>query len=138
MSYTLAETTREFANINNGRTYPFRYDNRHNFALSLNYRISKKWDFSGTFVLKTGEAISLATYSAAAATLGFNSQPPPFFLYTERNNFRLPIYHRADIAFNRTSFTQKGRRKTWSFSVFNVYNRRNFSLCPDSQRTTIC
>ncbi len=127
LSYTLAETTREFANINNGKTYPFRYDNRHNFALTFNYQLSKKWDFSGTFVLKTGEAISLATYNAAGPPNEGTFVRPPFLLYTERNNFRLPLYHRADVGFNRTTFTQKGRRKTWSFSVFNVYNRQNYS-----------
>jgi hypothetical protein len=51
--------------------------------------------------------------------------------YTERNGFRFPAYHRADI-----SATLEGKNKpnrkwkgSWNFSVYNIYMRKNaFSI----------
>ncbi len=129
LSYTLAETTRQFDNINNGQVYPFRYDNRHNFALTLSYQLSKKWDFSGTFVFKTGDAITVPIYSVQRqpddSNINGEAAEYSLWIYSTRNGYRLPNYHRADIAFNRVSYTKKGRQKKWSFSVFNLYNRAN-------------
>jgi hypothetical protein len=48
-----------------------------------------------------------------------------FPVYSTRNGYRLPSYHRADVAFNRTVTTRKGRISKWNFSIFNLYNRRN-------------
>ena len=43
----------------------------------------------------------------------------------ERNNYRLPAYHRLD--FSATLKNKPGRKyeSSWNFSVFNVYNRYN-------------
>ena len=46
-------------------------------------------------------------------------------VYTKRNAYRLPDYHRGDIALNRTTNRRKRGTKTISLSIFNVYNRRN-------------
>jgi hypothetical protein len=45
--------------------------------------------------------------------------------YGDRNAFRMPAYHRADVAATYTR--KKGSRfeSSWIFSVYNVYNRRN-------------
>jgi hypothetical protein len=124
LSYTLANTDRQFTNINNGQTYPFRYDARHNIALTFNYQLSKKWDFSATFVYKTGEPITVPIYIIDGENPD-SKLPNNAFIYSKRNAYRMPDYHRADVAFNRTTFTKKGKQKTWSFSFFNVYNRAN-------------
>jgi TonB-dependent Receptor Plug Domain/CarboxypepD_reg-like domain len=124
LSYTLANTDRQFTNINNGETYPFRYDARHNIALTFNYQLSKKWDFSATFVYKTGEPITVPIYIIDGENPD-SKLPNNAFIYSKRNAYRMPDYHRADVAFNRTTLTKKGRQKTWSFSFFNVYNRAN-------------
>ena len=126
LSYTLAKTERQFSNINNGKSYPFRYDSRHNFAITANYQMSDKWNVSGTFVFKSGEPITLP--SASIDNNPFDNgylSTPEIPIYTTRNGYRLPAYHRADIGFNRTTTTDKGRKKTWSFGVYNLYNRRN-------------
>ena len=121
VSYTLSKTDRQFKNINNGEVYPFRYDNPHNFAATFNYQINKKWDFSGTWVFKTGAPITLPLYAIEAGP----PQPGVYFIYSKRNEYRLPNYHRLDIGANRTTVSAKGRKRTLSFSVFNAYNREN-------------
>lgn len=50
-----------------------------------------------------------------------------FFIYSARNGYQLPIYHRADIGVNWKGKTEKGHEKRWSFGAFNVYNRHNVS-----------
>jgi TonB dependent receptor/TonB-dependent Receptor Plug Domain/CarboxypepD_reg-like domain len=125
LSYTLAKTDRQFTSINNGEVYPFRYDARHNIALTFNYQLSKKWDVSATFVYKTGEPITVPIYIIDGNNPENQSLPNNIFIYSKRNAYRMPDYHRADVAFNRTTLTKKGRQKTWSFSFFNVYNRAN-------------
>jgi hypothetical protein len=125
LSYTLAKTDRQFATINNGEIYPFRYDARHNIALTFNYQLSKKWDISATFVYKTGEPITVPIYIIDGSNPENKSLPNNVFIYSKRNAYRMPDYNRADVAFNRTTLTKKGRQKTWSFSFFNVYNRAN-------------
>jgi CarboxypepD_reg-like domain/TonB-dependent Receptor Plug Domain len=126
MSYTLAKTERQFDKINNGQIYPFRYDARHNFAITSNYQLSKKWDISATFALKSGEPITFP--SASIDHNPFDKGyllTPDLAVYNTRNGFRLPAYHRADIGLNKTTTTKKGRRKTWSFGAYNLYNRQN-------------
>ena len=53
--------------------------------------------------------------------LGTNELP----IYTKRNNYRLPTYHRVDISVNKKITTRKNRQRTWSFGAYNLYNRRN-------------
>jgi hypothetical protein len=47
--------------------------------------------------------------------------------YGEINDYRMPAYHRLDIAFTYTRRPDKtkGLRSSWNFSVYNVYNRSN-------------
>ena len=49
---------------------------------------------------------------------------------SSRNNFRLPAYHRMDASVNfhkRVKFfrTKNTYMRTWSISVYNLYNRQN-------------
>ncbi|MFW6227356.1 MAG: TonB-dependent receptor, partial [Bacteroidota bacterium] len=46
------------------------------------------------------------------------------FIYGEKNSFRMKDYHRLDIAANFSKQTKWGER-TWTISVFNLYNRMN-------------
>ena len=46
-------------------------------------------------------------------------------LYGERNSERMRSYHRLDVGVNYITETKRGRKATWTFSVYNLYNRRN-------------
>ena len=43
---------------------------------------------------------------------------------SSRNNYRMAAYHRLDLSVNFTKQKKWGER-TWSFGVYNVYNRQN-------------
>ncbi|RMG56516.1 MAG: TonB-dependent receptor, partial [Bacteroidetes bacterium] len=57
--YTLSWNWRQFAGINQGNRFPFRYDRRHDASLVLAYRLSERVSLSGTWVFNTGQAITL-------------------------------------------------------------------------------
>lgn len=131
IGYTLSWTWREFPDIMNGKAYHPRYDRRHDVSAVLMWDLPTGPKFpltlSAAFVYGTGNAISLPVgrYISSDITGAnpFNFTP----IYTERNGFRMPAYHRLDIGLVWKLFPLKESRfkSDLTFSVFNVYNRRN-------------
>ncbi len=120
VGYTLSWTWRKFAALNFGEKYPAKYDRRNDMSLVALYELNKKWKFSAAFVFGTGNAATL---------------PQRFYIvggiltleYSRINEYRLPSYHRLDLAATLTPKKNVKRKwKTeWVFSVYNTYNRRN-------------
>ena len=54
--------------------------------------------------------------------------------FGQRNGYKLPVYHRLDVGIN---FEKAKKRvdRTWSFGVYNVYNRKNAFYLYTSQGT---
>jgi len=123
LGYTLSWNYRQFENINEGRAFSFKYDRRHDFSTAVSYRISPKWDVSGTWVYTTGHAVTLPTGSIANPVSYYG----PILVYGDRNNGRMPNYHRLDMNISRTT---KGKKRgnvehKFSASVYNAYARKN-------------
>jgi len=122
IGYTLAWTYRKFPDLNNGNSYPAKYDRRHDMSIVGTYEASKKWTFSTVFVYGSGNAITLPT------NYYFISQSvvPE---YSNLNAYRLFAYHRLDLSAVLTPQKQKQKKKrwesSWAFSVYNVYSRQN-------------
>ncbi|WP_373513366.1 hypothetical protein [Persicitalea sp.] len=120
ISYTLSKSERQFTNIDEARWYPMRYDRRHNLAVTGNLKIGKKWSLSSTFIYQTGHAVTLPV----AATSGrFASETR--LLYGDRNNGRMPAYHRLDLGASKELITRHGRKAQLNFGLYNAYNRAN-------------
>lgn len=120
ISYTLSKTDRSFADINNGKTYLAYYDKPHNMSVVLNYEISKRTSLSSTWIYYTGAPV---TFPTGRAEIGGKIVP----IYSERNAYRMPDYHRLDL-----SLTIKGKQKPnkkwsheWNFTIYNAYGRKN-------------
>ncbi|HNZ72670.1 MAG TPA: hypothetical protein PKJ43_08610, partial [Prolixibacteraceae bacterium] len=47
------------------------------------------------------------------------------FIYGEKNSGRMEPYHRMDIGLVHNTKTKRGNRATWTYSIYNVYNRIN-------------
>lgn len=128
LSYTLAKSERQFDNeINGGRKFPTRLDRRHNVNVQFLYKFNRKWEFSLGFVYATGAAFTfpLEEYEFVQPP----GSPPLDIIQTPRpvdnlNNFRLPAYHKLDLAVNHY-FWQRKARHSIRLGVFNVYDRRN-------------
>jgi hypothetical protein len=119
LSYALAWNERQFTNINGGAWYPARYDRRHSFSVTGSYRLSDKWSLSSSWVYSTGQPVTLPV------GMQENMDGTKVLVYTGRNNARMPAYHRLDLSANYTRPTRRGRTATWSFGLYNAYNRVN-------------
>ncbi|AQG80287.1 TonB-dependent receptor [Spirosoma montaniterrae] len=119
ISYTYANSERQTPAINDGRWYPARYDRRHNLAWVGNYQLTKKWALSANWVYQTGYPVTLPT----GAQIGLDGEPRP--IYEDRNNYRMPNYHRLDVGATYAFLTRRGRQAAWNFGAYNVYNRAN-------------
>jgi TonB dependent receptor/TonB-dependent Receptor Plug Domain len=131
VGYTISRSNRTFAELNEGKVFPYRYDRTHDLSVVGNYKINKKWDFSAVFVYGTGNALTLPV-GRFTYNLGYNgADNQPIFtnvdLYGKVNDYRMPAYHRLDINFSytRKPDSKKRFKSNWNFGLYNVYNRYN-------------
>ena len=136
VGYTWSHTERLFDRegqvINDKKPFPAKYDRRHDLSIVLNYKFSDRFDVSATWVYSTGNTatLSMQTYAVASEDpddydhLEGHAQTGTLTRYEGRNNYRMPDYHRMDLAAN---FHRKFKRcrRTINVSIYNVYNRQN-------------
>ncbi|ERJ61281.1 TonB-dependent receptor [Sphingobacterium paucimobilis] len=119
ISYTLGKSERQFDLINDGKWFNARQDRTHDVSVVAMYELTKKWSLGANFVYYTGNAI---TYPSGKYSVNGNTM----FYYTERNGYRMPDYHRLDIsATYEPKPAHKRFHSSWSFGLYNVYNRKN-------------
>lgn len=118
IGYTLSKTERQFNDINNGKWFLAKQDRTHDLSLVGIYKASERWTFSSTFVYNTGNAV---TFPAGKYQLNGNT----VFYYPERNSNRMPDYHRLDFSATLEGKPGKKLQSSWSFGVYNLYNRKN-------------
>jgi hypothetical protein len=127
--YTWSKTTRQFDELNQGKTYYYRYDRRHDMSLVVSYQFSQKWSGTVVFVYGTGNAATLPTarYTYEPGYDPVKKEPVITFvdLYDKINDYRLPAYHRMDISCTYIQKKSERFESSWNFSVYNVYNRAN-------------
>ncbi|MEX0987079.1 MAG: TonB-dependent receptor plug domain-containing protein [Bacteroidales bacterium] len=127
LSYTFSSTTRQFDNINNGEPYVFEYDRPHSFAIDIHKKINNKWTANVLWVYQTGLPYTpaIGRYYAPYNSVDGIIYENEVLIYGERNSERMRSYHRLDIGLKYFTKTKKGRDATWTFSVYNAYNRQN-------------
>lgn len=131
LAYTWSKNERQFDQINAGFSYPYKYDRRHNLSIVLNHEINKSININATWVYSTGTALTLGqgVYNQLDIVNSVAYGEEMFDLataqiYTSKNGFRLPAYHRLDLSVQLKKETIKGER-IWSFVIYNAYNRMN-------------
>lgn len=124
LGYTLSWTNRTFPNINDGKTFPYKYDRRHDVEIALAYEWKKNKDLAVTWVYGSGVAVTLpqSTYAEAGHNPYYGSGSVQY--YDGRNSYRMRDYHRLDLSYTTTKKTKWGER-SWTIAVYNVYSRRN-------------
>lgn len=120
VSYTWSRTFRKIPEINNGSPYPASYDRPHDISIVANYQLSKRISLGANWVYSTGSAV---TFPTGRFTIG-NSIAP---VYSNRNAYRLPDYHRLDLSVTLKQKDKPNRKWTgeWNLSVYNAYYRKN-------------
>lgn len=121
LSYTLSRSERLVEGINRGNWYPSNYDKPHSLSLVLNLQANQRNTFTVNFNYSSGRPTTppVARYQAG------NGLVIP--VYSERNQLRIPDYHRLDIAYTLGQSHNRTRKfkTSWTFSLYNVYGRRN-------------
>ena len=130
ISYTLSWSYRKFDAINQGEKFFPKYDQRNNISVVGSYKFSPRLTVSATWVYGDGNAFSLPIgYMYLNNLDGSRATLIPY--YEKRNDLRMPAYHRMDVA-AVWKFAPKWGSSDLTFSVYNVYNRRNpFSIYMD-------
>lgn len=100
------------------------YDRRHDFSLVLFYEVSKRLKLSATLVYGSGDLAWLPTGRTFFQDVVIGNTEPVVPIFQDRNNFRLPAYHRLDIGADFNFFPSWGE-STLSFNLINAYDRRN-------------
>ncbi len=112
--YTLARSEKLIDGINGNTWYPSRQDRTHDFSIAAMYELSPIWNLSATWVYQTGNAVTFPSgkYFVAGQTT---------WLYTERNGYRMPDYHRLDLGVTAKLY----ENSEFVFSLYNAYGREN-------------
>jgi hypothetical protein len=106
--------------INASKWYPSNYDKPHILNLNYNFQVSDKTNLSLNFTYSTGRPTTapISSYS--------NSNILTIPIYSDRNQYRIPDFHRTDIAYTIGPWGKKTNREhSLTFSIYNVYARRN-------------
>jgi hypothetical protein len=106
--------------INDGTYYPSNFDKPHDFTLIGNYRFSRRFSTSLNFTYSTGRPITLPLYK-------FYDGSSMRVYYSDRNEYRVPDYYRADFALNMEGNhkVKKLAHSSWTLAVYNLTGRRN-------------
>jgi hypothetical protein len=118
IGYTLAKTERQFDAINSAKWFNAKQDRTHDLSVVGIYKAGPRWTFSSVFVYNTGNAV---TYPSGKYQINGRT----VFLYTDKNGYRTPAYHRMDISATLEGKPGRKLQSSWSFGIYNLYNRQN-------------
>ncbi|MBN8822799.1 MULTISPECIES: TonB-dependent receptor [unclassified Spirosoma] len=125
--YTLSWTQWQFAELNGGQPYYPRYDRRHDISLVGIYELNKRITVSALWVYGTGNALTIPVgrYDTYRLDNSLIYTPRTSDDYgNQKNTFRAEPYHRFDVSIQFHK-RKKHHERTWEFSAYNLYNRRN-------------
>ncbi len=131
IGYALSKNERQFDNLNESKKFPFNHDQRHEITIVFNYELSEKLTLSGSWIYHSGHSVTLPTGKYQLQNTNYSDSyegnrmnMSDVHVYTEKNGYRMPDYHRLDFGINYIKKKKRGISK-WSLGVYNVYNRQN-------------
>ncbi|MDO4770951.1 TonB-dependent receptor [Porphyromonas sp.] len=121
IAYTLSWTDRLFKNgeVNRGRRFPDKYDNRHKLNIVGMYRLGKNVELSAAWTYSSGNRMTIQQEQYIDIDHHVNS------FIDQRNNYALPAYHRLDLGLNIYRPKKNGNMGIWNISVYNAYMQHN-------------
>ena len=106
--------------VNNGNWFPANFDKPHTVNAVAIYRPSLTFNASFNFTYSTGRPVTIP-YAKARV----NGVIVP--IYLDRNQQRIPDYHRLDLSLTWEKHPEKSKKYwySWVFSIYNLYGRQN-------------
>lgn len=121
VGYTLGEAKNQY-DVYGAAEFYASNDVRHEFKTVHTYKW-RNWDLAATFILATGKPYTAPSGGYTVTLLDGTTQD--FINVSDKNTYRLPLYHRLDLAVTY-NFGQIGTGNgTVGLSLFNIYNREN-------------
>ncbi len=119
VNYSLTYANRQFSDLNDGESFPSRYDRRHNltcgvaFKLNTSQGIFIKWNYGSGY-----------PYTLSNEVIFIPGNPDPIPVASSRNNARMPDFHHLDILYN---FRKEFDKYSFELSagIYNIYSRKN-------------
>lgn len=129
LSCAYGRSFRQSPEINKGHKFAFDFDRPHTLNLSGNYQFNKKLKIGFIWTLQSGlpftpvigRQYSFDTYFIEDAT---EFELFEAWTYGSKNSDRMRLNHRLDMSISLKTNTKK-RDAEWTFSIYNVYNRKN-------------
>ncbi|HJV78655.1 MAG TPA: TonB-dependent receptor, partial [Paludibacter sp.] len=120
VSYTYSHTERTIQGVNNNEMYLAPYDRPSTLYIVGNYELNEYISFGANFIYATGQPV---TYPVARMEVGNVILP----VYSKRNEYRMPDYHRLDVSLTWKPKQKKKRNWSgeWNFSIYNIYGHKN-------------
>ena len=106
--------------INNGEWFPSNYDKPHSLNLNYSIDVTKNANLAINFTYSTGRPTTAPISNFRVENI-LNIP-----IYSKRNQFRIPDYHRLDISYT-IGLGDKGldSGNSITISVYNLYSRKN-------------
>ena len=146
LSYTWSKTDRTYPNINNGVTFPFKFDRRHILNYQGSYMFAKKQRDAKTVTHSLGCAVTYTSGNRLTLPVGtYKGYSPPYWeqagtgwirpdefygniynrqVMSDKNAISTKPYFRTDVSYTMTRKSKK-YTKELAFSIFNVFNVHN-------------
>jgi outer membrane cobalamin receptor len=118
LGYTWSFSNRKFSNLNYGKTFPYKYDRRHDVKIAAVYKTNDRFEVSADWVYGTGQAVTFPS------EVYLNANGEETEVYDGRNNYRMRAFHHLDVSMKFSKKKKHGER-SWVISAYNVYNRQN-------------
>ena len=118
ISYTLSKSERRIPELNNGEAFPSKFDRTHNLVILGKYDLTERISVSANFVFLSGTRMTIPIGRYLIQRNIIN-------MYSPKNAYRLPAYHRIDLGFNFTLNKTSKYESILNVSIYNVYSRKN-------------
>lgn len=128
VNYTLSESKREFAEINQGRAFYPPYDVKHNIVINGSFDITRKITINSLWTYSSGVYTTFPSGIAISHDISGSDKIPILVpVYTDRYNYKLPASHRLDLNLDYNIPYEHASLK-FSIGAYNVYNQSNPSF----------
>lgn len=137
VAYGLMWNWRQFNDINSGKRYPAKFDNRNKFDITIGWNINDKIELTGQWEYMTGNRATLSLYNVAPPDVAFPDAPfvspldpdggrqDGIDYYEGRNNVQLPAFHRLNLNLSFKGRINNRLTYQWDFGLYNAYCRMN-------------
>lgn len=124
-AYTLSWNRRLFTDFY-PTWYPDKFDNRHKFNISAQYKLREGIDIYASWCYHSGNRMTLPQQLVTSPIIpGIDADLTTEYIYERPNNVSLPAYHRLDLGINFRKITRKGYERIWNISIYNATCRMN-------------